>query len=40
MTLDLTEHEAALLLKELNGLIDGLPLFPFRPHQDPEGHPR
>jgi hypothetical protein len=23
MTLDLTEHEAALLLKELNGLIDG-----------------
>jgi hypothetical protein len=23
MTLDLTDHEAALLLKELNGLIDG-----------------
>ena len=23
MTLDLTEHEAALLLKELNGIIDG-----------------
>jgi hypothetical protein len=23
MTLDLTNHEAALLLKELNGLIDG-----------------
>ena len=23
MTLDLTDHEAALLLKELKGLIDG-----------------
>ena len=23
MTLDLTDHEAALLLKELNGIIDG-----------------
>jgi hypothetical protein len=23
MTLDLSDHEAALLLKELNGLIDG-----------------
>jgi hypothetical protein len=23
MTLDLTDHEASLLLKELNGLIDG-----------------
>jgi hypothetical protein len=23
MTLDLTDHEATLLLKELNGLIDG-----------------
>jgi hypothetical protein len=23
MTLDLTDHEAAFLLKELNGLIDG-----------------
>ena len=23
MTLDLTDHEAALLLKKLNGLIDG-----------------
>jgi hypothetical protein len=23
MTLDLTDHKAALLLKELNGLIDG-----------------
>jgi hypothetical protein len=23
MTLDLTDHEAALLLKELNGIVDG-----------------
>jgi hypothetical protein len=36
MTLDLTDDEAGLLLKELNGLIDG---DRYSAHQDPEGDP-
>jgi hypothetical protein len=37
--LDLTDEEAALLLNELDHLIDGDRYFLFAPHPYPEGHP-
>ena len=40
MTLDLTDEEAAALLKELNGIIDADRYFLSDRIKDPEGDPR
>jgi hypothetical protein len=40
MNLDLTDEEAAALLRELDGLIDGDRYFLSPRHQDPESDPR